>query len=531
MIVTTYNAMYHRIKTENPEEIQDFLKIVDLFTIPDERMKHQPKVRAGRQKPERYFVKKRDGSFLIGNIKRVLKAIDKLGIDYTLEIPVYKDHEYSVEEVKKFIEEFTNLPFTPYDHQIKGVVEIVNNERALLQAATGSGKSLIIYLAILWFLKKMNKNILLVVPSVSLVTQMLSDFKEYDKGYLFKDDFDDVFYGIKQGAEKTTDHQVKVSTFQSLITLDESSDFFEQFGVVIYDEAHRAKSESYEWINQRLINCHRRYGLTGTLPPHLVDKLLLEGLIGTAKLIVTQKELVDLGLATEIFVQPIILKHTKTLSTWFNKVRSEHKRKVRAWNLEDKFLRTSQKRVDFIAKLIARRIAPSGNTIVLFKNLDYGKRLYQTLQNLGVDCVYISGATSAKDREKIRVTLEDFDDRVVVATDKIMSTGINIKKLKNLVFSQAGKSETSIIQGLGRLSRLHKSKDNAIVWDFVDDVRYSEKSKPNYYLKHYAERVMSYRSYEFQILGELKSDVNFFFDTFEESNRWLADNFNVILTQ
>ena len=66
-----------------------------------------------------------------------------------------------------------------------------------------------------------------------------------------------------------------------------------------------------------------------------------------------------------------------------------------------------------------------------------------------------------------------------------MSTGVNIKRLANLVFLTSSKSFSRTIQSIGRTLRLHASKDKAHLIDLSWNTKYSQK--------HLAERLKIYK--------------------------------------
>jgi intein/homing endonuclease len=87
-----------------------------------------------------------------------------------------------------------------------------------------SGKSYIIYL----ILKHIKKRTLIVVPTISLVHQLASDFIKYDTKAA------NWIHKIMAGADKNTKLPIVISTWQSLI--DQDVEWFSQFDVVIGDE-------------------------------------------------------------------------------------------------------------------------------------------------------------------------------------------------------------------------------------------------------------------------------------------------------
>ena len=66
----------------------------------------------------------------------------------------------------------------PRDYQIEGVYDALRHNRKLLISPTASGKSLMIYSIVRYFVET-GKNTLIVVPTTSLVEQMYKDFADY----------------------------------------------------------------------------------------------------------------------------------------------------------------------------------------------------------------------------------------------------------------------------------------------------------------------------------------------------------------
>jgi len=158
---------------------------------------------------------------------------------YTLAMPSKTTIEVDITKVSSFAEEYLNVhsggkKITLHAHQAVAICHAIKNERCLLLSPTASGKSLIIYSLIRYYLDKIpkNKKILVIVPTVSLVEQMVSDFDDYssENGW----DAPSKCHKILAGAEKTTSKRVVVSTWQSLFKQPEK--YFEQFGAVFGDE-------------------------------------------------------------------------------------------------------------------------------------------------------------------------------------------------------------------------------------------------------------------------------------------------------
>ena len=190
---------------------------------------------------------------LISHIKNFCEDRQySIAIDPKIEL----QEEFSLIEAQEFIDTL-KLPHTVRDYQLTAFVNTIRNKRILILSPTASGKSLILYL-IIRYLQLTNKKGLLVVPTISLVSQMYKDFEEY--GY----DSERYCHMIQAGLEKDSDKFLYISTWQSIFKL--SAKYFHKFDFIIGDEAHQFKATSLTHIAESCINARYRIGTTGTLP-------------------------------------------------------------------------------------------------------------------------------------------------------------------------------------------------------------------------------------------------------------------------
>lgn len=122
--------------------------------------------------------------------KECLKACQIINAKFTItnkeDFPVNRN--VTLEKVREFcIEFFKNhkvkkddewISFIPYEHQIETAFKILKNRYCLAEVATSGGKSLIISIVYFYTITHLNPDakMLLIVPSISLVTQMYDDF-------------------------------------------------------------------------------------------------------------------------------------------------------------------------------------------------------------------------------------------------------------------------------------------------------------------------------------------------------------------
>ena len=372
---------------------------------------------------------------------------------------------------------------TPRDYQIAALEHALTNGQSLLLSPTASGKSLIIYLAIRHFLEESDQSVLLIVPTTSLVEQMHSDFADYSQ---FDEwEVTENCHKIYAGKEKyNVKPRVIITTWQSIYK--ERAEWFQPFGMVVGDEAHAFKAKSLTSILEKCTECRYRMGTTGTLDGTQTHQLVLEGLFGPVHKVTTTKKLMDSNDLAQLDINVLLLKYA-----------DEYCRVKRDYQQEMDFIVKYEPRNNFISNLA---IDCTGNTLVLFQYVDkHGKPLHdmlrEKLKDTDRNLFYVSGETNVDDRENVRAITETHGDAIIVASMGTFSTGINIKRLHNIIFASPSKSQIRVLQSIGR--GLRKSADgiDTKVYDIADDLHW--KSKKNYTLVHAAERIKIYAKEKF----------------------------------
>jgi superfamily II DNA or RNA helicase len=407
--------------------------------------------------------------------------------EYTFE---YEDgldiqDECSVYHAKKFIGELNiharGEPIEVREHQIEAYIHAMQKRRCLLLSPTASGKSLIIYLIFQQLYKYQNLKGLVIVPTTSLVEQLYSDFADYNN-----ENMEPFLHRIYQGKEKDTDKPLTISTWQSLYKLPK--EYFEQFDYIIGDEAHLFKAQSLTTILTSCVNAKYRIGLTGTLDGTKTHKLVLEGLFGPVKKVITTRELIDKQQVSDFEIKCLILKHDDDVCL---------RMKDSTYQEEIQYLISNENRNKFIKNLA---VSLGNNTLILYQMVDkHGQILYDMIKdtkNIGDRKVFfIHGGTDVTDREEVRRIMEIENDAIVVASFGTFSTGINIRNLHNIIFASPSKSRVRNLQSIGRGLRQSEGKEKATLYDIADDLRY--KKHMNFTLKHFVERVKIYNEEQF----------------------------------
>jgi len=376
------------------------------------------------------------------------------------------------------------MPIEPRDYQFKALEHALKEERSLLLSPTASGKSLIIYLAARWYIEQdPSMKILIVVPTISLVEQMYSDFDDYSST--------DEWFNTDEWAMKIHGGTVKgermgrivISTWQSIYK--RPAEFFQVFGMVIGDEAHQFKAKSMTAIMEKCTEAKYRIGTTGTLDGAQTHQLVLEGLFGPVHKVTTTKELMDTDQLAKLEIQMLLLKY-----------KEEHCKEISKLKYQEEidFIVRYTPRNNFIANLA---ISLEGNTLVLFNYVEkHGKPLHNILKDKikgDRKLFYVSGETDVDTRENVRSITETQNNAIIVASLGTFSTGINIRNLHNIIFASPSKSQIRVLQSIGR--GLRKSTRNTKVYDIADDLHW--KTNKNYTLNHAAERIKIYSKEKF----------------------------------
>jgi superfamily II DNA or RNA helicase len=393
-----------------------------------------------------------------------------------------KDTDVEDSKIDQFIKALKIPNIEVRDYQKEAFVHAVKKNRCLLLSPTASGKSLIIYLILIFNLlrlkdTKQNK-ILIIVPTTSLVEQLFKDFKDY--GYNSERNV----HKIYQGHEKVTNKRVIITTWQSVYNMPKK--WFSDFGTVIGDEAHLFKAVSLTKIMTKLTKCKYRIGLTGTLDGTKTHKLVLEGLFGTVNKVVSTSELQEKNQLADLKIFCLILQHDKD---------ARHFIKDKTYQEEMDYLVSNEKRNKYIRNLC---LSLQGNSLCLFQYVEkHGEILKELIEDKAQDrkVFYVHGGVDADVREDIRAITEKSDNAIIIASYGVFSTGVNIRNLHNIVFSSPSKSRIRNLQSIGRGLRLKDNNSSATLYDIADDLTYNEKE--NYTLAHFRERINIYNEEDF----------------------------------
>ncbi len=409
-----------------------------------------------------------DNTFPIGILPELIKYFTEAKYEYEIKGD-FGSEEFSEFEALEFIKTL-NIPkkYEIRDYQLKYFIKGVRNHRMIALSPTSSGKSLIIYLLYRYFKKKT----LIIVPSTTLVTQISNDFKDY--GY------EGNAHLIMEGESKNTSESLIISTYQSIY--NEKSVWFDDKEAIIVDEVHTFQAKTLVNMMKKTLKTKIKIGFTGTLQEDELSLMSIKSTFGQIYKFISTKELIDRKFSTPVLFKILKLNHVNSLY-------KDNLLKI-DYHDEISYLINSEERNNFIKNLA---ISLKGNTFIMFRHKIQGNKIFEKISNETKNPIfYIDGLNVTEERlDKIK-EIENLENSICVCST-VFSTGINIKKLNNLIFIHPSKSRIRVLQSLGRGLRISPDKKILTIFDIGDDL--IEKID-NTTLLHLKERLKMYQDEE-----------------------------------
>jgi superfamily II DNA or RNA helicase len=372
-----------------------------------------------------------NGKINLGLWRECLKACKEINVPFIIdnkeEFPL--NREVTLESVNDFCKEFFKshkifnkdkgewIPFMPYDYQIETAFKILKNRYCMAEVATSGGKTLIVSIVYFYTLKNIDNKakLLLVVPSITLVTQFydsIVDFnigmnKNYDGGNPNPLDLriEEIMSDRPRKHGGSENPNIYIGTYQSLEKWPKT--FFEQFHTVAVDEGHLAKAATLTSILKRTFGyAYNRFGVSGTFPPDdSLEILTIQSVLGPNVTKIEASTLVKSGTITPMAIKAVILNHADSdISEKLNYIKKMGAGSD-AFRLEKEIIQSSDKRIEFIKKLVDKC---NSNTLLLFHTIEYGTKIFNKLKEelQNKDIYYIDGEVNNKKREEIKKQME-----------------------------------------------------------------------------------------------------------------------------
>jgi superfamily II DNA or RNA helicase len=379
----------------------------------------------------------KNGKINLGLWKECYKGCKEIDVPFVIDnkedFPI--NRSITLEKVQEFCKDFFKdhkvmnkqgewIPFMPYDHQIDAAYKILKNRYCMAEVATSGGKSLIISIVIFYTLKNIQADakFLLIVPSITLVTQFYDNIVEYNHGVNRLKNKEQNEFGCDIRIEEvmsdkprkysgTENPNIYIGTYQSLEKWPKQ--FFQQFHTVACDEAHGAKAKTITAILHKTFGtAYSRFGVSGTFPPDdSCEILTIQSVLGPKITEVSASELKEKGIISPMSIKAVFMNHGDSDYEERLDIIKRGGMGKEALELEKSYIHDSEKRLNFIKKIIEKC---DNNTLVLFHSIEYGQKIFNKLSSdiKNKDFFYIDGEVRNKEREEIKKFMEETTEKI-----------------------------------------------------------------------------------------------------------------------
>ena len=431
------------LKSDN-EELKTALEKKYSCKVPG--YEYTPQYRANRWRGDKKHFSKKTGKFKTGLLSEIIRDLEYLDYPYDLvdlrDIPEYQDYTIPGIEAR--------------DYQKIAIEKALSKKRCIIQAPTGSGKTIVIasivkalesYVGLIFFTKK------------QLMLQTWEFLKEH---------------GIECGIAFGEGVDIKPITLCTIQSIDKVLDtHLTTANFIIFDEVHEfSKGKIATKAISSFPNAAYRFGFTATVPNDKFSKLNLITGLGEVVNDATAKDLIELDYLSNA---EVIIRENEEIEGL------DHAPYMEVY---DSYIINNESRNSRIAEECAE--IKNGKILILVKNLKH----LEILKEMIPGSLTLEGKDNLKSRKSTIKTFIDEEGSVLIGTN-VMQTGIDIPEITHLINARGLKSEIATLQALGRALRKHKSKDKATIIDYYDNAPYLTK--------HSKDRIKAYKSLKLDV--------------------------------
>ncbi|MFD1423404.1 DEAD/DEAH box helicase [Laceyella tengchongensis] len=340
------------------------------------------------------------------------------------------------------------MKLRPYQEEaVQAVLQAPVNgiTRPMIVLPTGMGKT-VVFTAIA---REMNTRTLLIAHREELLTQAKSKFLQIWPG---------TSVGIVQGRNDEHEAKVVVGSIQTLIQEKRLMKIGNDFGLIIVDEAHHAAAQSYLQVLEKLRAFENDgpllLGVTAT--PNRGDG---KGLDGAFQEIVYQKDILY-GIQNGYLCD---LKGIRCqLSVDFGRLKSKGG-DIQASSSSRLLLEADAPKHAVKAYL---KHASGRKGIIFTPTVEVAEQMAQAFNESGIPSAVVSGRMKADERKRVLRQLATGQIQMV-ANCGVLTEGFDQPDISCVMIARPTQSQALYIQMVGRATRLHPSKKDAVIIDLV----------------------------------------------------------------
>lgn len=349
---------------------------------------------------------------------------------------------------------WASKPFELRPYQKEAVQALIGAKHGAACLPTASGKSAIV----MQLLHDLGLRAVVMAPSASITKQLYSEAQRL---------FGRARVGMYGAGRHDTDKLITFAVSQALVRVEPGIEAWEKLSqaqVFIADEAHQLPAETFSKVCFGLMSGPPyRFSLTATHTRTDGSELLLEAITGP---VVYRKSYAELAQAG--WLAPLRFR-MMTVDAVGRPNQQDPMKETRNQLLNNP-------NVNATAARVAAAAVKAGRQVLIL--IDEFRQFNQLMGHMSVPFEFAHGGASqdAKEylpseywRSDVSGIIERFNSgqtKVVIGTSAI-STGVDTRPVGCLIYLQGGTSEIQVKQALGRGTRLHPSKTDCWVVDFV----------------------------------------------------------------
>lgn len=319
-----------------------------------------------------------------------------------------------------------------YEGQREALKAMIENEQGRVIAPPGRGKTEIV----LAFAALCKTRTLVVVHTYDLFKQWVDRAEVSVPG---------LSVGKIRGQECQVEH-LTIAMAQTLRKkVNDGGKFWRQFGCLVIDEAHHAAAETWEWI-LNVCPAKYRYGVTASKKRSDGRQRLLDFNIGPI--------IYEAKFESQV---PMTIRPIPTMFS--SKYNGQQYRRILSALVKD------EKRNGLIAHIARDQIDAGHAVLVLSREIAHLEAIHDAMGD--TDAEIVTGRLQKQKRDDMICDLRDGSLSCILGT-QIFEEGVDIPRLNRIVLAYPG-TEITALQKIGRASRKFDGKEEAVIFDLVDE--------------------------------------------------------------
>jgi superfamily II DNA or RNA helicase len=450
---------------------------------------HKRAFQSGRWDGQVQFMRRPGNDFLAGLTWRVAAAVTMAGYERP------KIGWPSVREHPPLSGPLRGIEWRPY--QVAAVDKALRARRMAMQCPTRSGKTEMG----IEFVRRVGGRALWVTHTRELLRQTPERFR----------DRLGVECGVVGGATRT-DGPVVVGMVQTLIKLvNKEPQFFEQFDVLVMDEAHHAGADTWQDVARACARASHRLGLSGTMSTgNRVTDLRIEGALGPTHVVSTTVELADMGFVARPRVVLVSVSppsypayeevREAVCPNWRDDPQGLLSRLGGALFRESyrRGITENEERNWRIIHIATGHADAGDKFLVLCNRVPHAQRLHADIERRTSSPVWVlDGGALDDERRRTLAKFKAVGGGAVLVCTPFFREGVDLPQIDAGMLAGGGESSIAVLQGLGRMLTVRPDKPEVLIYDFTDGR--DETHEKDYLAQHRLSRVSLYKKNGFVI--------------------------------